>query len=406
MLGIIPLAGLAFGFPMFFLLLMLSAGTIGGAITGSIAQRLGARDKNGAEDIAVSAFFLNIFLGALSAFIFLVFGEYIYKSLGATGQVLNEALKYSDFLFTWCFTVWIANGLAGVVRATGRMYVSAFCLAIGAIVQVITGAVLIFGFEFIPGMGIAGSALSIGIGNGVAASLLTLYLVFICPELKLNLSIKKIKIAPMLIIVRLGSLASINAFCTWGSVIIITANIAKYGTDALAGYGIGARLEFLIIPIVFGFGAASTALIGIHFGANKYNRALKIGWIAALYSAIVSGSIGLLVSFFPNFWASAFTKSVIAREVCELYLQIVGPFYLFFAIGLCLYFSSQGAGRVIWPAIAAIIRLLIVLVGSMILSRLPSAPMTSYFVLISAAFFIQALITSSAIYLGAWTYNR
>ncbi len=80
-LGIVPLAGLAFGFPMLFLLLMLSAGTVGGAITGTVAQCLGAGNKKGAEDVAVSALQLTFLLGLLSAIVFLTLGEHIYSGL-------------------------------------------------------------------------------------------------------------------------------------------------------------------------------------------------------------------------------------------------------------------------------------------------------------------------------------
>ena len=80
-------------------------------------------------------------------------------------------------------------------------------------------------------------------------------------------------------------------------------------------------------------------------------------------------------------------------------------FHIFFASGLCLYFASQGAGKVLWPAIAAIIRFLIVIIGSIIVSRYTSAPINHYFALISIAFLVQALITSGAIYLGAWNSN-
>ena len=405
-LGIVPLAGLALGFPMLFLLLMLSAGTIGGAITGTVAQYLGAGNKKGAEDTAVSALQLTFFLGLLSAFVFLTLGEKIYRGLGAEGEVLKEALRYSDVLFAGCFTVWIANGLAGVVRATGHMYISALCLASGSLVQIILAAVFIFGFGFIDSLGISGSSLSIVIGNGVSAFLLILYLIFKCENLKLRFPFKRINFSSMLAIIKLGSLASINAFCTWGSVVIITSHMTKFGVEVLAGYGIGARLEFLIIPIVFGFGAASTALIGVHFGANKYSRALKIGWTAVFYSSLISGIIGILVSIYPELWSDSFTKSHVAQESCKAYLQVVGPFYVFFSIGLCLYFASQGAGRVLWPAVAAIIRLLIVFIGGIILSNQPSAPITFYFSLISLAFFVQATITSIAIYLGAWTKGR
>mgnify|MGYP001160779295 FL=1 len=401
-LGVIPLGGLALGFPMLFLLLMLSAGTIGGAITGLVAQKLGANNVQAAEEIALSGLILTFGLGILFAIIFLVFGEIIYISLGASKEVLEEVLKYSNVLFAGSFTIWVANGMAGVVRATGNMFIASLFLGIGSLVQIILGAIFIFGIGPIQSMGIAGSSLSIVIGNGIAAFCLLFWLMHKSNALKLRISIRFFNPNSIISIIKLGSLASINAFCTWGSVVVITAYMTNFGVQTLAGYGVGARLEFLIIPIVFGFGAASTALIGINIGANKLKRALNIGWVATLYSALAAGLIGFGAYFYPSFWSNAFTSDQNAQEVCKTYLEIVGPFYIFFASGLCLYFASQGAGRVLWPAIAAIIRLLIVIIGSIIVSRYTTGSVNHYFSLISIAFLVQALITSGAIYLGAW----
>ena len=405
-LGVVPLAGLALGFPMLFLLLMLSAGTIGGAITGLVAQKIGANDIKAAEEIALSGLILTICLGVISAIIFLFFGEIIYSSLGAKNEVLEEVLRYSNVLFFGSFSIWIANGMAGVVRATGNMFIASLFLGLGSLVQIILGAVFIFGIGPIQSMGISGSSLSIVIGNGFAATCLLFFLVFKCETLKLRVSVRLINFQSIISIVKLGSLASINAFCTWGSVVVITSYMTNFGVQTLAGYGIGARLEFLIIPVVFGFGAASTALIGMNVGANNLKRALNIGWIATLYSALAAGVIGFGAYFYPSFWSNSFTTDQSAQAVCDIYLEIVGPFYIFFASGLCLYFASQGAGKVLWPAIAAIIRFLIVLIGSIYVSRNSTVSIDDYFSIISLAFFVQALITATAIYFGAWNRKR
>ena len=405
-LGVVPLAGLALGFPMLFLLLMLSAGTIGGAITGLVAQKIGANDIKAAEEIALSGLILTICLGIISAIIFLIFGEIIYSSLGAKNEVLEEVLRYSNVLFFGSFSIWIANGMAGVVRATGNMFIASLFLGLGSLVQIILGAVFIFGIGPIKSMGISGSSLSIVIGNGVAAICLLFFLLFKCETLKLTVSVRLVNFQSIISIVKLGSLASINAFCTWGSVVVITSYMTNFGVQTLAGYGIGARLEFLIIPVVFGFGAASTALIGMNIGANNLKRALNIGWVATLYSGLAAGVIGFGAYFYPSFWSNSFTSDQSAQAVCNVYLEIVGPFYIFFASGLCLYFASQGAGKVLWPAIAAIIRFLIVLIGSIYVSRNSTVSIDDYFSIISLAFFVQALITATAIYFGAWNRKK
>ena len=402
-LGIISLAGLAIAFPMMMLLMMFSAGSIGGAITGAVAQRLGAGDRTGAESLALHAVLLAALLSGLSALIFLSGGPLIYRVLGGSGEVLNEALAYSDTLFIGCTSMWLANCLAAIVRATGHMKVTAKYLVAGSIVQVIMAALLIFGLGPFPKMGIAGAAGGVVIGYLVAFFLLLYFLTAQCEELRLRFSGIRLRLTPMIAILKVGALSSVNSLCSLASIIIITAFMARFGVDVLAGYGIGSRLEFLLIPLIFGFGAASTTLVGVHFGANKIRRAHKVGWTAAFYSAGMCGLIGITVAIFPGIWANLFTDAENDRMACRAYLQIVGPFYAFFGLALCLYFASQGAGRVLWPVLAVLLRVIVVAVGCTLLSNELETPPEAFFALMATGMVCQAIVSGIAIRLGAWT---
>jgi Na+-driven multidrug efflux pump len=283
------------------------------------------------------------------------------------------------------------------------MLVAAKCLVAGSVVQVMAAGVLVFGLGPFPKMGIAGAAAGIVIGYAVAAVVLLVFLMTRCVELRLRFSGMPVKLAPMAAILKVGALASVNSFCSIAAVTVITAFIARLGVDVLAGYGIGSRLEFLIIPMVFGFGAASTALVGVHFGANEIQRGHQAGWTAAFYSAALSGLVGGMIAVFPSLWADLFTDSEAIRAACRTYLQIVGPFYAFFGLALCLYFASQGAGRVAWPVIASVVRVLVIVLGCVILSHIPAVGPEHFFWLIAAGMVIQALVSGTAIRFGAWT---
>jgi len=405
-LGTEALAGLALGFPMMMLVMMLSGGSFGGTITGAVARRLGAGDRAGAEVVALHAVLLMLLLAGACTVVFLLGGRWLFSLLGGQGPVLAQALAYSGVLFLGCVTIWLANALAAIVRATGHMQVAAKGLVAGSALQVIAAGVLVFGLGPFPRMGIAGAAAGIVIGYAFAAILLLRFLTTRCVELRLRLSGMAVTLAPMAAILKVGALASVNSFCTLAASIVITAFIARLGVDVLAGYGIGSRLEFLIIPLVFGFGAASTALVGVHFGANAVERGHRAGWTAAFYSAAASGLVGALVALFPGLWTNLFTDSEAVRAACRNYLQIVGPFYAFFGVALCLYFASQGAGRVAWPVIASVLRVLVIAVGCVLLAGSPGARSEHFFWLIAAGMLVQALVSSTAIRLGAWTRSR
>jgi Na+-driven multidrug efflux pump len=302
--------------------------------------------------------------------------------------------------------MWLANALAAIVRATGKMLVAAKCLVAGSVVQVLAAGVLVFGLGPFPKLGIAGAAAGIVVGYAVATILLLVFLMTRCAELRLRFSGMPVQLGPMVAILKVGALASINSFCSIAAVTVINAFISRLGVDVLAGYGIGSRLEFLIIPMVFGFGAASTALVGVHFGANMIQRAHQSGWTAAIYSAAMSGLIGALIAVFPGLWANLFTDSETIRAACRTYLQIVGPFYAFFGLALCLYFASQGAGRMAWPVIASVVRVLLIVAGCVFLASSASAQPEHFFWLIAAGMVTPALISGVAIRLGAWTRGR
>ena len=405
-LGTVALAGLALAFPMMMLVMMMSAGAIGGAITGAVARRLGADDRLGAEELAIHAVLLEVLLAIIFALVFLPGGRWIYGALGGSGAVLEQALAYSNVVFLGGVSMWLASALAAIVRATGNMSVAAKSQVTGSALQVLAAGLLALGVGPFPKLGIAGAAAGIVIGNAFAAIAMLVFLMTRCKQLRLRMTGITVRSAPILVILRVGAPASINTFCTLAATLVITSYMARLGVDVLAGYGIGSRLEFLLVPVIFGFGAASTVMVGVHFGANAIERGHRAGWTATLYSAVLCGLIGGVVALFPGLWANLFTDSDAVRSACRTYLQIVGPFYTFFGVGLCLYFASQGAGRMAWPVIASLVRVLVVVIGCVVLARSAQPHQEPFFWMIAAGMVVQALISGTAIRLGAWTRGR
>jgi putative MATE family efflux protein len=393
-LGTEALAGLALGFPMMMLVMMLSAGSFGGTITGAVARRLGAGDRAGAEVLAFHAVLLMLLLAVACSLVFLLGGRSIYSLLGGRGPVLEQALAYSNVLFLGCVSIWLANALAAIVRATGHMQVAAKGLLAGSLLQVVAAGVLVFGLGPFPKMGIAGAAAGIVIGFALAVVLLLYFLTTVCAELRLRFSGMPLKLAPMAALLKLAALAAVTPFCTLAAVMLITAFVARLGVDVLAGYGIGARLELLLVPMVFGCGAASTAMVGVHFGANAIARGHQAGWTAALYSAVLCGLVGGAVALYPALWANLFTDSESVRAACRAYLQIVGPVYAFYGVSMCLFFASQGAGRVFWPVMASVLRVLVIALGCAVLARNPDVRAEHFFRLIAVGLAVQGLVCS------------
>ena len=190
------------------------------------------------------------------------------------------------------------------------------------------------------------------------------------------------------------------------TVVLLTALVGPFGTFALAGYGIGVRLEYLLIPLVFGFGSALVTMVGTNFGAGQRVRARRVAWTGALMAAAVTEVIGLAAAVFPYAWLGLFSNEPAVLEAGAAYLRVVGPAYGFFGLGLALYFASQGAGRLLWPLLAGSVRLVSAAAGGwLILHQLPGE-LTALFAMMALALVLFGSTLAGAIRFGAWDAER
>ena len=164
-------------------------------------------------------------------------------------------------------------------------------------------------------------------------------------------------------ILKVGAVSCLSPLQTVITILIFTKIIAGFGTETLAGYGMGSRLEFLLIPIAFAFGVASVPMVGMAIGAGLVARARQVAWTAGAASGLSVGLVGLVVALKPSLWVSLFTSDPGVTAAAYSYFAWAGPAFGFFGLGVCLYFSSQGAAKVGGPVLAGTGRLLIVGIG-------------------------------------------
>src|SRR5262249_14896763 len=160
-------------------------------------------------------------------------------------------------------------------------------------------------------------------------------------------------------ILKVGVPGLVNVAITNLSVVLLTGIAGHFGREVAIGYAMGARLEYILIPLAFGFGTAIVAMVGTNWGAKQYARAHEIAWIGGATVATACASVGMIVALFPGLWMGLFTSDDEIVRVGALYLQIVGPIYGFYGLGMALYFSTQGFGSVIWTVTANAVRLLV-----------------------------------------------
>jgi Na+-driven multidrug efflux pump len=381
-LGTTQLAAMALVFPFAMLTQMMSSGAMGGGVSSAVSRALGAHDTQRASALAMHALAIGLIAGIIYAAVFILFGPAFYSILGGRGTVLAEASAFSNILFLGAVGVWVMNALASVVRGTGNMRVSAL---------VILG-------------GLPGVALGTIVSTAGASLFLIWYLVTGQGRLTINLNhfrIANFEGALFKDILKVGAVACFSPLQSVLSTLVITGFIARLGTTALAGYSIGQRLEFLLIPIAFGIGVASVPMVGMAIGAGDVARARKVAWTAGLVSAFNLSMIGLLVTLFPNLWANLFTDNQAVLAAAREYLQWAGPCFGFFGLGLTLYFASQGSGKVLGATLASTIRLVFIFAMGYWLTTWAREPWP-FFALVGAGMVVYGAATAVSIRITPW----
>jgi len=158
-------------------------------------------------------------------------------------------------------------------------------------------------------------------------------------------------------ILKVGVPGLINTAITNLSVVVLTGIAGQLGREAAIGYAMGARLEYVLQPVAFGFGTAIVAMVGTNWGARQYRRAREIAWTGATTVAVLCGTIGLIVALRPGLWLGLFSDDAEVARLGAPYLRIVGPFYLCFGLGLGLFFVTQGVGRAVMAMNANAVRM-------------------------------------------------
>ncbi len=404
-LGTAPLAGLSLVFPLLMLLQMMSAGAMGGGVASAIARSLGAGNEKAARALAVHAVVIGIVFGVLFMLCILAVGPAIYRLLGGKESVLQEALAYSNIVFAGAVLVWLANTLASILRGSGNMLVPAVALAVSTLVHIPLSGMLVLGGGPFPAVGIAGAGIAYLANFGFASIVMLGYLLRPASRLKPARDDLRLNLAMFWEILRVGALSSMNSMLTVLTAVLLTGLVGTYGTAALAGYGVGVRLELMQVPLVFAIGQALVAHIGTNIGAGCIDRAKRIAWAGASIAAAAGLLIGGFVSVFPLAWAGLFSADPAVLEACSQYLARVAPCYPFLAVGVALYFASQGAGRMAMPLLAGVFRLLIASLGGFAAIR-AGAPVSAVFLVIAAAMLVYGTFTAWAVLRADWSQPR
>jgi len=396
-LGSDALAGASLAFPFVMIVLQTTNSGMGNGVSSAIARALGAGNRERADALVFHAVLLALALGAGFAGVMLLGGAALFRGMGGHDDMLDAALAYANVALGGAVCICVLNLLCNALRGTGNMTLPASVLVGCVLAHIGLSPVLIFGAGPLPALGPAGAAWGLVLPFGIASLGLIWYLRSGRSLLKLSFRGVTPRWDLFADILKVGVPGLINTAITNLSVIALTAVATRLGRDAAIGYAIGARLEYVLQPIAFGFGTALVAMVGTNWGAQQYQRARAIAWTGAAIVAAVCGAIGLVVAFHPPVWLGLFSNDPDVFRVGGLYLKLVGPSYVCFGLGLALFFVAQGFGRGAAAAGANAGRLAANVAGGLVAIYWLDLGLTGFFSAIAAGFCLYAVLLVFAV---------
>jgi putative MATE family efflux protein len=400
-IGVEPLAAMALVFPFVILTMTMSGGAMGGGVASAIARALGSGDVDRASTLASHALLIGLIFGLTFTVGILTFGPALLEVLGGRGEVLAHAMAYMQVFFSGAVLPWLTNSMAGVLRGTGNMKLPSLMILGAAALQIVCGGALGLGIGPIPQFGMRGVAAGALIAFSVSIAVMTWYLFSGRARVAPKIAGLKIQWTMLADILKVGVISCFSPLQSVLTVSIFTHLLARFGTEVLAGYGIGARLEFMLTSLAFSFGIASVPMVGMAVGAMRIARARKVALAAGVLSFVTVGLIATMIAIFPDIWVNIFTGDPSVRAAGRQYLSTAAPMYAFIGLSMSMYFSSQGAAKMLGPVLSQTARLLFIAAGGWWLVT-HDAPATDFFLLAAASMVLLGVLSAASVFLTRW----
>ncbi|MGL3212742.1 MATE family efflux transporter [Bradyrhizobium sp. BR 1433] len=401
-LGVESLAAMALVFPCVILTMTMSGGAMGGGVASAIARALGAGEIERASTLAMHALLIGLTFGLTFMLGMLIFGPRLLELLGGRGNVLAQAIAYSQVFFGGAILPWLMNTMAGILRGTGNMKLPSTMILSSAVWQIILGGTLGLGLGPVPQFGMRGVAAGSLIAYSISISVMGWYLFSGRARVKPKLKGLRVQWAMFIDILKVGAVSCFSPLQSVLTISIFTHMLAQFGTAVLAGYGIGARLEFMLTSVAFAVGIASVPMIGMAVGAERVARARRIAWTAGTVSFLAVGVVGSFIAVFPDLWVNLFTNDPHVRATSHQYLSTAAPMYAFIGLAMSMYFSSQGAAKVLGPVLAQTARLIFIGAGGWWLST-HEASAQNFFALAAASMGVLGVLSCLSVILTRWS---
>jgi putative MATE family efflux protein len=355
-LGAESIAALTFAFPLFFIAIGLSSGT-GVGLSSVVSRRLGAKDKDGAENAAVHGLVLTAVFGAALLAIGLLFQRRLFLLLGARGHVLDLSMSYMTVVWLGIVFMFPAFAMNSIFSAQGDtrtpMVVQTAALVLNAVLDPI--------FIYPLGFGVQGAAIATVIA--LAFSLI-LYVILVRRRSYLKLDFRRFRYSSSLCreICRVGAPASLMMLIMSVYVMFLNRFMAHFGTEHVAAFGLATRLESLPGMLIVGLSVSLLTLVGMFYGAHQLPMVRSISWYSLRLGVALTSLIGVVFFIAPALFLRIFTDEARILALGAAYLRIDVLTFPMMAVSMIVSRVLQGLGLGLPGLVINLIRIFVVAV--------------------------------------------
>lgn len=344
----------ALSFPAFILVVSFALGfTIAG--TALVAQRTGAGDKEGVNQVAGQTILLVGGLSVVLAIVGVRTVPLVLRLMQTPAEVWDGAHAYLRIFYFGLPSMFFFFLFEALLRGWGDTVTPMKIMAVSVGLNVILDPALIFGWGPFPTLGVAGAAYATVISRSTAAAIALVLMIRGNYGIKVKLPNLKPDLKVLRQIVTLGLPSSVEMSIRGFDMSLMTGLVAAFGSTALAAYGITGRLFSLVILMAMAVSIASTTMVGQNVGANQYRRALASGWTAAGLTFVATSAFAVLCLIIPEQLVGMFNRDPGVLEVGSHFLRTVSPLFGFVGVAVVLAGGLRGAGRTFAPLVFAIL---------------------------------------------------
>ena len=313
-------------------------------VTAMVARRIGEKNPEGAAEAAVQGIALGVIVAAIVGVAGVLLAPKLLCLMGASDTVIATGQTYTRIMLGGNIVILLLFLVNAIFRGAGDAAIAMRVLWLANWINIILGPLLIFGIGPFPRLGVTGAAIATTIGRGTGV----LYQIYRLWRRDGRIVIQRhqiaLKPAVMKTLLRLSGTGTFQVFVGMASWIGLTRINASFGTDALAGYQIAIRIIIFALLPSWGLANAAATMVGQALGAGKPERGEEAVWRAALYNVVFLGVAGLIFVIFATPIAHIFTSDPTVAAIAADCLRIISYGYLFYAYGMVLTNSFNGAG--------------------------------------------------------------